>query len=360
MHPMLGKNGKKKWIIAAVALILVLLVGGITAWRLLSSDDSVAVKPTTKPTSLSAWVVDWQAQAGTADYEQIAGHLASVQVFAAYFDEADQLYMTEQGKELLTSITKTAHAANDTDVYLTLVNDQFQAGKPAVQKSPELVSRLMADDSSREQHIAEIMELVSQYEMDGIEIDYEQVPEQDWPGMLQFIEELQQKLSDAGKKLRIVLEPQAPIEELQFPEGPTYVMMAYNLYGTHSKAGPKADAAFITKIAKRMQYLPGDPVIALSAGGFDWADSGEVTSITQEKAEQIAQSHLNSLRRDEASSSVHYKYVDDKEVSHTVWYADHMTMKRWIETARAAGIHQVAIWRLGELGELSLHELQTE
>lgn len=357
---MLWNMHRKKWLITAVMLVLVVLAGGIITWKLLGTDQPIKRKATTKPTSLSAWVVDWQSQASLIDYEQIAGELTSVQSFAAYFDESDRLFITDKGKEMLDNLMKASKQSEDTDVYLTIVNDVILADESPVQKSPELLSRLVATAESREQHIADIMKLVTQYHIDGIEIDYERVEDADWPSMLLLIEELQQKLADNGKKLRVVLEARAPIEELELPQGPTYVMMAYNLYGTHSKAGPKADTAFITKLAQRMQHVPGEPVIALAAGGFDWSDSGEVTAVTEKRADELARLNLDSLKRDAASSSVHFKYEDDQGVSHTVWYADHITIKRWIEAVRAAGIHQVAIWRLGDLGELTLNELRTQ
>ncbi|WP_409344172.1 hypothetical protein [Paenibacillus sp. MBLB4367] len=66
----------------------------------------------------------------------------------------------------------------------------------------------------------------------GVEIDYEKIRDSDWSKVGIFYEELYRRLQAMGKTLRIVLEPRAPIERLTLPEGPVYVMMAYNLYGS--------------------------------------------------------------------------------------------------------------------------------
>ncbi|WP_303968664.1 hypothetical protein [Sporosarcina ureae] len=70
--------------------------------------------------------------------------------------------------------------------------------------------------------------------------------------------------------MRIILEPNVDVEQYDFPTGPVYVMMAYNLNGGHSEPGPKADNKFIHKVVRKLSTLPGQPVIALLAGGFSW------------------------------------------------------------------------------------------
>src|SRR5690606_32889434 len=116
-----------------------------------------------------------------------------------------------------------------------------------------------------------IVALVEAYDLDGVEIDYERIGDGDWDNMTAFIAALYQELSARGLSLRVVLEPRAPIERLSLPRGPVYVMMAYNLYGSHSGPGPKADDAFIRQLAKRMDRLPGSQNrIAFATGGFDW------------------------------------------------------------------------------------------
>jgi len=345
-----------KWRVVVTITIII----GITAMyrgvegRSHEEKKLIRVEPSLE---LSTWVVDWQWKSSIEDLREISKGLTSFQVFAAYFDESDSLYYTEQMQEALPRIFETAKQSGLTEVDLTLVNDLIKKDGTEVQKDSDMITRLMSTDKSREKHIEEILAAVMKYDFHGVEIDYEKIKDSDWDHVCAFYRELYQRLHAMDKSLRIVLESRMPIEKLQLPEGPAYVMMAYNLYGTHSGPGPKADLAFITKLAKRMDRLPGENIIALSAGGFDWAEQGKVTAVTEKRAAELSLQSVSSPKRDNASGSMYFDYIDDDHVRHTVWYADDVTISQWMSTLRQRGYYKIAIWRLGGLGQLTIQEL---
>lgn len=405
---MKGSRMKKQWIAWAGA---VLVIGGLVYFGLLKDKFNTS---STSSFSVSAWVVDWHLPSGLHDYELIADGLASLHVFALYFDANDGLYFTpglgnalpellardltakqrdgagtanedadedigrdidrdgdrntEVDREVDREVDGEAEGDADVDadgdrdavetaLYLTVVNDIWHEDGTVAQKDTSLVSRLIATPESRRKHVQQLVDIVVQHGFDGLEIDYERIADEDWGRMEAFYTDLHAELTNRGKALRVVLEPRAPIEELSLPPGPSYVMMAYNLYGTHSGPGPKADQAFLKKLAARMDHLPGEPIMALAAGGFDWSADGDATSLTELAAIQLAEQVGASRRRDQASGAVFFAYTDEADVNHTVWYADADTFKLWIETLRGAGIQHVAMWRLGEWSEESLHYL---
>ena len=56
-------------------------------------------------------------------------------------------------------------------------------------------------------------------------------------------------------KLRVPLAPGTSFSTTHFIAGPEYVVMLYNLYGTHTLLpGPKADRAFVQKILANMVF----------------------------------------------------------------------------------------------------------
>lgn len=303
-----------------------------------------------KPLTLSAWVVDWQWEAGLKDFDEIAAGLDSVQAFAAYFNEDGGLHFTETDRLELPAVLGAAKRSG-VGVQLTVVNDRYAAdGSPALEKDPALITGLMATETSRGKHMGELLDAVGRDGFDGLELDYERVPNGAWSGYSRFIGDLYARLHAEGKTLRVVLEARAPIEKLDLPEGPDYVMMAYNLYGGFSGPGPKADDAFIARLAARMDALPGKQAIALSLGGFDWTADRQATSVTEAQAAALAGGgSAEKAVRDDASGSLHFRYTDGDGAAHTVWYADAETLKRWIGVARNAGADKVALWRLGGL-----------
>lgn len=310
--------------------------------------DRMPTAAAKQPLEKTAWLVDWQWKAGAEDLRQMTDGLTSVQMFAAYFDESDDLYFTKAFQDALPKVQDVAKKSSLVHLDLTIVNDQLRKDGSESQKDPAIVSRLMANEESRNRHIDQIMEAVSRYQFHGIEIDYERIEEKDWEHVLAFYEELYRRLSAQDKTLRIVLEPRTPIEQLSLPEGPVYVMMAYNLHGPSSDPGPKADRSFIAELASRMKKVPGKKVIALSAGGFDWSEGGEVTAVTETQAAELAKSSLEMPRRNNASGSLHFTYLDQEQQKHTVWYADETTLQTWADAVWQEG-YDIALWRLGDL-----------
>ncbi|WP_238403937.1 glycosyl hydrolase family 18 protein [Paenibacillus paridis] len=351
-----------------VTCLIILIVGAILLWFKPWKHAEEPIKPPEEkpePTEavavpqLSAWLADWEWETGLADLKVMKEGLTSLQLFASYFGAADQLHFTEEFEEALPELLKLYAPAELQSLYLTIVNDQFQENGAAIQKSPELISRLMATSESRSKHVEELVAAVDRLGFGGMEIDYEQIPEADWEKVLLFYSELYERLQAKGKVLRIVLEPRVKIEELKLPEGPEYVMMAYNLYGYHSGPGPKADHAFIAGLANRMEHLPGKPAIAFSVGGFDWDENAKVKALTEKQAALLLKQTDAELKRDDASGSVYFDYTAKDGAKHQVWYADEETLKQWIDTAQQAGYSKVAIWRLGELEEASLNNLKS-
>lgn len=319
-----------------------------------------AVKPkiTEYKTERSVWLADWRWKAGMEQLGTVVGGLSSLQLFAAYFDESDRLLFTDEFRQALPAVRQEAERSGLNNLFLTLVNDIKPAAGADIQKDGELVSRLVQDFSSRRKHINEIVAAVETYGLSGVELDYERVGEADWPNYAQLIRELHTRLSGQGKELRVVFEPRAPLERLDLPEGPVYVMMAYNLYGSHSGPGPKADDAFVRQLAKRMKTLSDRPYIALSTGGFDWHDgTGNAVGITERQAAELAGGAAPA--RDKASGALHFEYTDSSGARHEVWYADGATLAQWIRAAKSQGIHNIAVWRLDELGEESLEQLRS-
>jgi spore germination protein YaaH len=337
-------------------LLAVLILAGVLLYLFKQDVFGAAKKPqiTEYKTERSAWLADWRWEAGLADLEFVSSGLSSLQVFAAYFEPSGRLHFTDQFHKALPEIKRVAERDGLQELYLTLVNDIVYPDGKQSQKDSALVSNLVADSGSRSRHIDELVAATKSYGFSGIELDYERVEDKDWPNFVRLVKELHPRLKAEGKSLRVVFEPRAPIESLDLPEGPIYVMMAYNLYGGHSGPGPKADISFVGKLAARMKGVPGTAYIALATGGFDWeASTGKAKALTELEASELARQNAASPARDKASGGMSFSYTDSANTKHTVWYADGTTLDHWIQAAKAKGIYNIAFWRLDELSEPS-------
>lgn len=290
----------------------------------------------TKPTSLldiSTWVVDWDLDRGKEELPLY--NWSSIQYFATYFNEEDEFMIDDQ---LVYQLEK-----QEAPVYLSVVNDLILLEGGSIQKDSELVRRLLED----EHHLQNLVELARDLKVEGLELDYENIPSELWPVYVAFIERLGKALKAIDKELRVVLEPKAPIDQLDWPDEIEYVMMAYNLYGYHSGPGPKADLAFIQSLCEKVRlYLP-NVRLAFSLGGFDWKLGEKPKALTMIEAQALAQERNVDYHRDAFSGALYFVYTDDLNEVHEVWFSDAVTIEAWIKEAQKDQINKFALWRLG-------------
>lgn len=309
------------------------------------------------PVTLSSWVVSWDRDRGIKEYEETAGLWDGISLFAADFDEKGNLHFPKELENL--------RPKGQMPLYLTIVNDRILSGGKTVEKDREIVAEKLKTEESRYRHVKDIIALAKEKQVDGIEVDYEKIG-QDRELMnrfCDFIRMLDLEARAAHLKVRIILEPSMPMD-LPYSEGPEYVVMMYNLYGTHSGPGPKADRKFIEKTLKKMESLPGRKGAAFSTGGCLWQDShlfgllgGKKKYITENEAIRLAEAHHAAVERDPESAALHFSYKEGGS-SYDVWYGDRETMDAWMTLAANRGVSSVSLWRLG--GNRDMKDLRKE
>lgn len=286
--------------------------------------------------SLGAWLPYWDASAAIQEGQVL--HLDRAVAFAATFDQGSRPVLSDEAEALLWDM-QVAFAGTDTQVYLSVVNDT-----PTEAKSAALLRRLLLNDKAMEQHIDDLIMLVDSTRIEALEIDYENLGDDAalWQRFTLFIERLHTQLDQDGISLRVVLPWDAP-KHATLPQGPEYTVMCYNLHGTHSGPGPKADFAFLEEIAALYADAPRPLRMAFATGGFDWSASG-VESLTQQEAERRLALLGVTPTRDAASGALTASYTMNG-ASHTLWYADGETLRLWQQ--HTPGFDGTDLFRLG-------------
>lgn len=325
----------KQTILTALCLSL-LLSAGCSAEPLKSGKHP--------PISQSAWMVYWDEAKGMADFQKHEKQFDSISYFAirmdakGHFRTPKELSVKEAGKPF----------------YLTFVNDVARPGGVEISKDTDILKVLLKDERSRSAHAKEIVDIAKAYGAAGIDLDYEKIatdPEilknfAAFTGTL-YVACLAEKIP-----LRIILEPSVPFDT-PFSAGPEYVVMLYNLYGTHGGPGPKADGAFIERTIQKMEALPPKRAVAFSNGGCLWKDygflglkKGTARFISGEDAVKLARVNKITPERDPDSAALHFSYTYDGS-KYEVWYADQETLDAWITLAANKGMPEAILWRLG-------------
>ena len=309
----------------------------------------------------AAWLVEWDMANGFREAQ--AANISDVMLFAAKFDAQDSLFLSEPLQRAASGPEVKALIPNR-KVYLTVVNDRVEGPNKVSLKDPALITRLMATPESRARHKNQLLALLDAGPFVGLELDYERVSNEDWPKLLAFAQDLSAKMASKGKHLRFLLEPKNKYLQGSMPDGPEYVLMAYNLYGGHSGPGPKTDGAFLLQLAEWCARMPRKPGLALASGGFAW--SGEkVISLTEAKATAWAEGSKAQVARMPGSRALRFLAADNApgspvpvknrtEAQFEVWYADGDTLAYWAATGRKLGFTSVSLWRFGGNAESSL------
>lgn len=318
------------------------------------TEPTLSPAPTPKPEKLSAWVTYWDAEGAIDEACELGDSLGSLSFFAAYFNADEELFVCE---EISILLKESRHSLPDKPLarYITVVNDKLNSKGPASLKDVDLLYSLLGSNDAINAHIEELVALASSGGYDGLEIDYEGIRSDLtlWNCFITFLNRLNTRAGEAGLNLRVLLEPSTPFEQIVLPAGPEYVMMCYNLYGSHTGPGPKADAGFIRQLADKMSGLSGEKSIAIATGGFDWESSGSVISLTEAQATSLRDEYSAQLNRDEASMCAVFEYMDEENDRHEVWYADSVTLQYWMEIIQEYDNASIAIWRLGGNNSMS-------
>ncbi|MBR5800369.1 MAG: glycosyl hydrolase [Lachnospiraceae bacterium] len=302
------------------------------------------------------WLAYWNYEGFNEELACFEGTDRALSVFGVLFDEdGDKPFLPPETLELLHNVKKVRKAEDK--IYLSFINDLRLLDGSYSNKDVALLKRLLTEEESRELHASDILEIALQSGVDGIEIDYENIKKDEslWEPFALFLEVLKEKCDENNLKLRVVLGAY-DVNKTSFPAGIEYTVMCYNLYGTHSGPGPKADVAFLKETFKRCENLPGGVSAAFATGGFVWADGKYEKAVTEKEAKELyvlAGEQAGEPLRDEGSGALYFTYEEDG-VKKEVWYADGETLKLWKSVAGEYGIFKFSLWKVGGNSQRSL------
>lgn len=324
----------------------------ITSEDNVEEDEEIGVTLEPLEVSISTWLVDWDYESSIEETSKELDYIDNVLLFTTYFNETGNLMQTENATKLLYAIFDKVKFRKK-EIYITVINDRIFGDKTSIQKDPTLLESILKTSTSRTQHIKDLLLITDQHPIDGIEIDYENIPTDLIDEFLLFISELNERLIENNLSLRVILEPRFPIEDYTLPTDIKFIMMAYNLYGFGTEPGPKADFEFLDSLIKRFPNDNQNIGFALATGGFRWTNDHTV-SLTNHDIELIIDQFEPDLVRDAKSGSVTFTYFDNG-VASEIWYADETTLNRWGNYLIENGnYNDLSIWRSGGLTKENL------
>src|SRR5262245_38283603 len=127
------------------------------------------------------------------------------------------------------------------------------------------------------------------------------------------------------------------------------MLMAYDEHYAGKEAGSIASQGWYEGLlAKRMAELnPAKTIIALGNYGYNWTAGADAKEVSFQQALIDARDSEAKIVFDDATHNPHYKYDEEDNTSHEVWFLDGVTA--FNQMRAASGYHPggFALWRLG-------------
>jgi cellulose synthase/poly-beta-1,6-N-acetylglucosamine synthase-like glycosyltransferase/spore germination protein YaaH/peptidoglycan/xylan/chitin deacetylase (PgdA/CDA1 family) len=222
----------------------------------------------------------------------------------------------------------------------------------------KLLHKLLSDTLLRNRFIQQVADTLSYYQLNGINVDFEDLAEKTNEPLTQFQKKLYETLH-AGNML-VSMDVEAKNNDYDYPKLSDYndyiVLMAYDQFNNSTGPGPISAQKWIEDAvswtAERID--PSKIIVGLGGFGYDWANGKLDQTYTYNDAINKAKALNATIIYDDDSYNLHFSYASEEVVDseidttrHEVWFTDAATtfnILRFSDEFPTAG---TALWRLG-------------
>ncbi|MBN9502804.1 MAG: hypothetical protein BGO01_12495 [Armatimonadetes bacterium 55-13] len=220
------------------------------------------------------------------------------------------------------------------------------------------VRTLLTSQPAQEHLIQSIQRWQTAYGFQGLNVDFELVPDSLWPNYVQFLHRLGTSLHLKDRILTVDLE--ASLEPRQISQALDEVnwgvLMLYDEHSETDSPGPIASLPWSNRTLRQvLNLVPEDKlVVGLGAYAYDW-EKGQPSaqSLTFEDAMATAAGYRDSeapedvIEIDPSSVNPEFEYDDDNGKDHKVWMLDAITAYNQWRDAQAMDARGAALWVMG-------------
>ncbi len=228
----------------------------------------------------------------------------------------------------------------------------------------KLAHVILNNAEKRKYIIQQIVDTLTHYQLQGLNVDFEELNETGSEPLIQFQKELYQSLHSKG--LTVTMDVSPDNEDYDYKSLADYndyiILMAYDEYNDNTKPGPISSQKWIEKQLDKMDDKIDASKIILGVAGYarDWVDEEDedgkriirVEDITYGKAVDDAKLSGANVDFDNDTYNLNYTYTEKEtdtssETKHNVWFTDAATafnILRFSDDYQTAG---TALWHIG-------------
>jgi cellulose synthase/poly-beta-1,6-N-acetylglucosamine synthase-like glycosyltransferase/spore germination protein YaaH/peptidoglycan/xylan/chitin deacetylase (PgdA/CDA1 family) len=221
--------------------------------------------------------------------------------------------------------------------------------------SGKLLSAVLLDPKKRQRLLDDIEKKLKQYDLQGINIDFEEIEEKSIDAMHSFQKELYARLHRQAKL--VTQDISAGNEDFHVSDLDHYndylFLMAYDQHYPTSVPGAVCDQRWVEKQLDEIAAgIPSNKIVlCLAAYGYDWPAGCYANTVTYQQALSEAKEHNAVVDFDNDSYNCTFDYTDNKRLHHYVSFVDAASTFNTMRFADEYGTAGVALWRLGSEDE---------
>ncbi len=235
---------------------------------------------------------------------------------------------------------------------------------------PDLTTEALSSFEARMTTILQMLHYAQLYDLDGINIDYENVYTKDGPNLTQFMRELRPLAMEYGLVVSIDVTPKsnsemwsAFLDRRALGETVDYIILM--AYDEHWAASPVAGSvaslpwvrSSVTRILEEDNVSPDQLILGIPLYTRVWTETekdGQIEvkskAIGMTKAQNIIKEKKLSPKLSEEAGQNYVEYKEDG-VRYRIWLEDAESLKRRVDLAQSLGLAGVATWTRGFASE---------
>jgi poly-beta-1,6 N-acetyl-D-glucosamine synthase len=217
---------------------------------------------------------------------------------------------------------------------------------------------LLHDEDAQNGVITELRDWLKSRDFQGVNIDFEALPDADLPLVPKFLARLKAGLAPAG--LGVSCDIQSTNDQLDWKAlaAPCdfVVVEGYDEHATVDTPGPISSMGWYREQLDRAvkEVPPAKMVMGLGNYAYDWTEGGKeaeplsyLGAVLRARDRRRGEAPQNVVDFDPEALNPTYNYDDDAGKEHEVWMLDGVTGGNELQLAHTLGVRQYALWVLG-------------
>lgn len=224
---------------------------------------------------------------------------------------------------------------------------------------PNLVHRLVRDVARQDTLALELGDWLTAHRFAGVNLDLENLAHEDLARVPACVARLHRVLAARGLKVSVDLEAEGEVPDAgALARACDFViLMAYDEHYMLSDAGPLASLPWTRRVLERVrsQVPPEKLVLGLGNYAYDWPRGrAPAEPLSYQEAlylaagEQPERPAREVVDFDSLAFNPTFQYDDEQGRTHEVWMLDAVTAANARTIAEELGVHNTALWVLGE------------